>query len=271
MAFPDSHNADRQNSNTGANVTSHVITLPDNIVSGDLLLVFVTIDGFEVFGSWPAGWTKVFSEAAFSDSVIECYKRTADETEGSTITVTTSASEGSAHQSYRITEGDSLEFSLDLTGANDEFPDSPNLTPTWGAKDTLWLAICFFHPGNRFFTGSPWPSGYATGQQSRWADAEGVGSGTATRQLNATSENPGVFEINTNAPWVSATIAIEPSPSGTTTTATLADLEGVTDQIVSTVTTFITKVKLSDGGPDTGVDTSLDTVRTYQMSEKLRP
>ena len=67
------------------------------------------------------------------------------------------------------------------------------------------------------------------------------------------------------------TFEIRAASTATTVSVDLADLAGLTDQIDETVTTFITKVKLSDGGPDTGSDTSLDTIRTYQMSEKLRP
>jgi hypothetical protein len=219
VAFPGLNVTDRSGGNSGADQTAHVLTLPTNIVSGDLLLMFFAVDGTDA-GDLPAGWTREFNTSG-NTRQFTLYRRTSDGGEGSTITVNTASAEGSAYTGYRISDWNALEKTTDLTGTNSSSPNSPSLTPTWGAKDTLWLSACGYDPGNRSI--STYPASYINGRNDRWSNGNGVGVGSATRLLNATSDDPGAFTLSANAPWFAATIAIEPSAAGGPDDVTFVD------------------------------------------------
>ena len=274
MAFPSANIGDRNGGNSAADTTSHTFNLPGNIVSGNLLLIFATFDSFDPDAgtiTWPSGgdaWTQVYSLTGGGGHVSQLYKRTADGGEGSTISVTTGNSTGSSHTSYRVTgTTNAIEVATDNTAPNNDSPNPPSLTPTWGADDTLWFVAAQYGNGTRFVT--TYPTSFTNGRNDRWDNGSGTGQGTGIRLNNTATENPGVFTLNSGDVWHAATVAVE--PVNVIITADLADLSGIVDQVVSTVTLFKHVRKLADLGPDTGSDTSLDTVRTYQMSEKLRP
>lgn len=212
MAFPQivtNTTSEEQNA-----VTSHTVDLPSGIVSGNLLLVFFSTDESPVV-AWPAGWTQFFSKSGHgTDCKIFAAYRQADGLEGSTITVTTSAggdssgSEPSAHASYRISGAEdpstqAPEGSSGATGSTIN-PDPDSLTPTGGAKDYLWIAAV---STNNTTTYSSAPTGYSnfltivTSQN---------GIGTADRENNATSENPGAFTLSGSTRWGAGTIAVHP-------------------------------------------------------------
>lgn len=86
----------------GSNTTSHVVSLPSGIVSGNLLVVNFCNDGNAAV-TFPAGWTKFLDIAQSNDVRLSSAYRQADGTEGSTITVTTASNERSGHTAYRIT------------------------------------------------------------------------------------------------------------------------------------------------------------------------
>ncbi len=208
MAFPNANITDRDGGNNTSDVTSHIFTLPGNIVSGNLLLMFATYDPPAGTITWPGGWTQVYSFGTGDFGTGQLYKRTADGTEGTTITVTTGTAASSVHTSYRVTATSLTVEAATFTGTNTAIPDPPNLTPTWGTKDTLWFAVTQYGSGTRFV--DVYPTNYTNGRNDNWDDSGGVGQGTAIRQLNATSENPGIFTLNQNWEWLSATVAVEP-------------------------------------------------------------
>jgi hypothetical protein len=90
-------------------------------------------------------------------------------------------------------------------------PNPPSLTPSWGAADTLWLAVTGWSEGT--ITASAFPTNYTnTGQNGTGvAGSEGVSIGWGFRELNAASEDPGTFTLGSAANWVAFTIAIRPA------------------------------------------------------------
>jgi hypothetical protein len=202
----------------GAGVGTHNMSLPAGIVSGNLLICVAAVDstvggGFTVTSN-PAGWTTIRHEAGSSESLLAWY-RFADGSEGATADFDTSSLQQSAHRCARFTgmhtsaapEVASAEATASTT------PNPPSLTPTWGAADTLWLAVTVWSDG--VITASAFPSSYTnTGQNgSGTAGSEGVSIGWGFRAVNAASEDPGTFTITSSANWVAFTIAIRPSTS----------------------------------------------------------
>lgn len=208
MAFP-SVAATSQGSQNSSTETSQVLNLPSGIASGNLLVMFLTSDGNPSM-SWPAGWTSVYGLSRGTAVRQECRYRIADGTEGSTITVTTSVGEKTTHVCYRVTDwhGTAAPDGAAASG-NDNSPNPPNLTPSWGAADTLWFAA---EGNDTQDTISSVPTNYTNEVTEQGSGGStGAGTSTARRVLNAASENPGVFTKGTADDWVAATVAIRPA------------------------------------------------------------
>jgi len=124
-----------------ANATSHVVNLPAGIAPGQLLLLISGLDGVPTISA--TGWTAL--TGASNTVAVRGLWRIADGTEGSTVTVTSSASEKAEYWVARITGAHASaapEHTAAATGsavANVIKPAA--LTPTWGAANTLWLDV----------------------------------------------------------------------------------------------------------------------------------
>ena len=214
MAFPVV-----ETTNTSAETTivaTHNISLPAGIVSGNLLIATL---GYAVTGNtitWPAGWTAfaAIENTTGSTEGISVAYRQADGTEGATVDVTSSVATRSTHTAYRISgaENPATQAPQAATASTTNLPpDPPNLTPTGGAKDYLWLAIGASAQGGTYPSFS---TNYINGIQIN-TGGTGAGdsiSGSCERQLNAASENPGAFGANSaTAESVAVTVAIHPA------------------------------------------------------------
>src|SRR3990172_2093706 len=145
MAFPVEETT---SSGTNVSQTSHTITLPTGIAAGNRVVVAF---GFKTAATvtWPGGWTLIVEDQAFS-SKISVYELIASGGETS-ITVTTSgAAQNSMYLARQISGAHASAASEGGTGSGRDTDDSaapnpPNLTPSWGSDDTLWLAfhVCF--------------------------------------------------------------------------------------------------------------------------------
>lgn len=203
-----------------ASVTSMPVSMPASIASGDLLLAFVEVRNA---GTWTkaAGWTDItsLSQTGGGGGVGKLngfYKIAAGTESGTTPTWTASISTTGEWQVYRITgwhgttPPEALTTSGDASAAN-----PPSLTPSWGADDTLWLAVAGHTAGST----AAWSAGPASysGFQNDGASSGGsaVSIASAYRQLNAASEDPGTFTVSgSNRFWAAATIGIRPGGGG---------------------------------------------------------
>lgn len=209
MAFPVVA-ATNTSVESSADVTSHSVALPAGISSGDLLLAHFVADGDPTI-TWPAGWTRFFTLANAGDAKEEWAWREADGTEGSSITVTTDVSEKSAHAAYRITghEVPGTQAPEASTGAqgSDNNPDPDSISPTGGAKDYLFIASCG-QDGGADVNGAP--ANYSNLLNSNTGAGGGCQAGSAERQLNASTENPGPFTTATGDGWTAVTVVVHP-------------------------------------------------------------
>lgn len=227
MAFPSAGTPVATNFDTS--VTSMPVTLPATINSGDLLIALVEVRNS---GTWtkPTGWSDISTLSQLGGGSVgrlNGFYKISDGTEaGTTPTWTASTGTTAVWQSIRVTSWhgttppEAATASGDATNAN-----PPSLTPSWGADDDLWIAVA----GNAAtgdttgFTAAPTNYGSL---QSNGASSGGstANIATGTRQLNATSEDPGTFTPSSNRFWTAATIAVRPAASGgaTATSSTMA-------------------------------------------------
>lgn len=192
---------------TSQSGTTHTIALPAGIQNGDLLLIFWTDeDQNNTAPSTPSGFTQLYTSTN-GDRIRRAWYKVADGTEGTSINVT-GFEERSAHTSYRIAAGTytGTPYSNVEIGTNSN-PNPPNLSPGIGAQNFLWIAASHSE-GNA--TGTA-PANY---EDLIFGYTGNTGSNharmmTATRKLNAASEDPGNFALGTNRIWAAATVAIQ--------------------------------------------------------------
>lgn len=205
-------------------VTSMPVTMPTSIVAGDLLIATVEVRNA---GTWTnaTGWTDIatLSQAGGGGSVGKLngfYKIAAGTESGTTPTWTASTGTTGEWQVYRITGWHGTTAPEAVTASGDATAaDPPNVTPSWGTDDTLWLAVAGHAAASAAaFTAAP--TNYSNFQNNGTSSGgSAVSLASATRQLNAASENPGTFTAGgSNRFWASATIAIRPASSGVVVT-----------------------------------------------------
>ena len=189
------------NSNSGS-TTNHSVTMPTGIEAGDLLLAFFTTNSDSTVNT-PAGWTKLVdqTEPTFPDIRLAVYSKRA--VGGDSLTVVTNNNETSAHCVYRIYTDNEAEAAAVGAASASANPNPPPLTPTGGAQDFLWFAAF----GSTGVTVSSYPSNYTDNQVSNTAGGRSIAA--ATRNLDASSEDPGTYTISSSNDWVAVTVAVE--------------------------------------------------------------
>lgn len=216
MAFPVV--ASTNHSEEVTDVGTHTVLAASGIQSGDLLLIFIATDGNPTIGGNIStdGYTQLDRAVNGTVGLLETWGKIADGTEGDT-SFTTSVNEESANYFVRITgwAGDSLadvEFSADVDGTTST-PDPASLTPSWGALDTLWFAA---YGAGAARSAASFPTNYGLYQHTvHTTGSAGCGIGVAGRELNATSDNPGTFDVtNGSANWTAITVGVKPAAGG---------------------------------------------------------
>jgi len=219
---------------SNANTTSHSVTLPATVNSGDLLVAVFTVDGNSAV-TWDnatAGtWTELFNTTG-STAVRHLVRyKVADGTEdGLTLSIGT-ASEQASWRILRIsgTTGN-IEAGTPATAASTdthaEFPNTPSLTPSWGSKKTLWIATLGTDDETNVVVNQPNNYQYAGGSTAGGAAGSGALTATYCYRKEAASESPSEFITEQGEDSVCCLIAVEPaaaSGTGPTGTATETD------------------------------------------------
>ena len=208
MTFPV---VEATNTSQEAGTTSHTVSLPASIAAGDLLIILLFAYDPGLGGppdlSTPSGWTQLYD---IDDAVssLAGYYRIADGSEGASVNVVSSNNSNSVHNSYRISGFTGTpEVSARATGVS-ATPNPPSHTPSWGAADTLWLAIT--HCANTAADLTA-PTNYTNIIQ---ANDGAFSTGSARRELNAASEDPGTFAGADAAVWSALTMSIQGESAG---------------------------------------------------------
>lgn len=194
--------------------TSHVFTMPGTINAGDLLIAVLTLNSVSA-SSWSGSFTEFTDAGAVANNIAAAWKIAAG---GDTVTCTSSGASRSAKHLIRIQAGTFNTSQVPVAGTSatgtSTAPNPPNLTPAWGLFKNLFIAVS----GHNTAGASPptaitgWPTNYGTGQTSTGGGAGSGGNnrlGTACRQLEAASDNPGTFTLAASNTWRAQTIAIK--------------------------------------------------------------
>jgi hypothetical protein len=247
MAFPTTANPLTSTESTAT--TSHEVPVHGDVVEGDLLIVLLATDVTAEFVSL-SGFTTLYT-----DFHLHVFAKIAAGDEVSPLLAASSEASQSAVHVYRVNAGTwsgvlSEAEGVHLVGANGLNP--PEVTPAWGAQDTLWIAGMGCDDDEIV-------SGFPTDFIGTAYLRSTVGGGgectvaSCRRQLNAASLDPGAFAIGTSEVAFSVTIAI--SPVYTPPTPVITDLSPADDATgvslqPSLVATFDIPISAdaSDGG-----------------------
>jgi hypothetical protein len=210
--------------------TPEALTLPSGVATGDRLLAFVAFDAdsdpMVIIGTG-TGWTKRFQQdgqqtAGVQSAIFEKLEADGDDSLTISTTGNASAAEVGVYIVRRYTGHDpAVEAAIADSHGSSANPDAPSLTPSWGAADTLWEWVAAWDNGTRTLTA--YPADYTANQATNVGGATSAGCGiaAATRELNASSTDPGTATISTSDNWNAYTIAIKPVGGGDTTAPTL--------------------------------------------------
>lgn len=188
----------------GTTVTTAPITMPANIVTGNMLVMVVKL-GSTGTATTPTGWTQSSTRSSTGNSYI--YYKVSDGTESSYINLTVTTSNVSAI-TYRISNYEGTPESS-FTASNINNPIS--LTTSWGSTKNLFIAACTTRQSNNAFTAAPtsYSNLITVGDPSNASTAH-VRLATATREVNSNTEDPAAFTTTgTLDNPHSATIAIK--------------------------------------------------------------
>ena len=183
----------------GTAVTSHTVPLPSGIVSGNLLIAIAA--GADRTWTWPAGWTELTDDLNGATSSLSIAYRTANGTEGASITATSSLGTDAAYCSVRITGAVSTPVASTLATGATAAPDGTSVNAGTGR---LFLSII----GGQSFTGksvTSVPSGYTSVVTSAAANNLAAIASLASA---AASSDPGAWALSGTLSWLARTVAV---------------------------------------------------------------
>jgi hypothetical protein len=171
----------------GSAVTTAPVTMPANIVSGDLLIMVFKPSSAGV-ATTPTGFTLLTSRVSTANSYI--YYKVSDGTEGSVVNVTLTSAHVSAI-TYRISNYTGApEAAFAATNVN----DPPSLTTSWSSTKNLFIAACTTRRSDNDFTVAPTGySGLLTTGNTSSASTTHCRLATATKQVDGQTDNPAAF------------------------------------------------------------------------------
>jgi hypothetical protein len=202
VAFPTVTNSANTTSTSSASLA---LTMPASIVAGRLLLAVSASSVNEAATTAMTGWTKLAAtQKASGAGTLAAFAKIAAGSDTGTVTGSTAAR---SITTYQIDAWSGVLADIQLSIVDVATLDPPSVTPGFGALDYLWLAAV---RNGAAITAAP--TNYGTLVTA--GSATVVGS--AQRNLNASSEDPGVFTGTVATSPVTATIAIKPVAAAVT-------------------------------------------------------
>lgn len=221
MAFPTRESVTATQFSTAS--TTHNVSMPGTVSSGDLLFIIFSIEGDTTFTT-PSGWTSEYVTDVNSGGGVTqgrgaLYSRVADGTEGSTtVNVATGSAAEACAQTYRLSSwfgsAAGIEAATPVTTTTTNSPNPPSFSPSWGAEDTMWIPVVHSADDDEDATSAPTNYINLVSTISGAGTNNGCGIGSATRNLNASSEDPGTFSLTASEAVATSTIAVRPAAGG---------------------------------------------------------
>lgn len=183
-----------------ADASTHSINLPASIASGDLLAVFVTTNGATL--TTPTGWSVFASSPTSNSTRVSASYRIADGTEGSSLSITASASTPLCAITYRIVNNRSgVTANSDLATSAGSFSSTTTPNPgtgfsPWGSAENLWIVPLAYNSSTATVTS--YISTYDQGQATVAANRLFSMTSCAIKKT-ASFENPGAYTLSSAA------------------------------------------------------------------------
>lgn len=201
-----------------ADTTTHDVLVPTGISAGHLLMLFVGIDGLTVTQPTVTGWTNlIFANGAGSNSIGVWYKFAAGgETD---FTYTSSVSERSSNLTWRVTGAYASAPPEVSSGGPDGFissADFASVTTSWGSDDNLFVVFVGADSTSPGFTVNTYPTNYTDNQftDKTGNTAGDAGVAVASRNLTASTDDPGNLVLANAVNLTGRTIVIRPAAPG---------------------------------------------------------
>jgi hypothetical protein len=185
------------------------ITLPAGITTGELLCIDVAFEN-DATASNISGWTRVVNTNTSNYTNVAMYRRTANETEGSTVNISFGDNNRNAIAfAYRLDGVDTAQAGVYETDNGSNDPANPP-SVAWGwAGDTQTFAFTSVDDS----TVSGLPSGYTQLFKDNNGKAR-VGAWFKTTAPTSSPENPGTVSIGSNRRWWGVTWAVKGTGGG---------------------------------------------------------
>ena len=204
----------------GAGGTSLNFALPSVVDPNDFLIAchqwgYASASANAI--STPSGWTTIQqASGTYCGMGVQALDAVGTE-DGSNVNVTWSISVSAFHYVFRIqagtwggTEATCAEAAITASTTSGTV-NPPNLAPSWGSKDCLWIANGFVDTtASSTLTG---PTDYTVQGQYAYQYSDWVSGAVSTRFVTAASQDPGTFsgQTGTLAEWRAMTVAVQPS------------------------------------------------------------
>lgn len=216
--------------------------------AGDLLLAIIYCyqtggSSGTAFSSWGAGFSEFADLSTIGQDGFGCAYKISDGTEAGTFNVTQATPSGHAAMMLLCIPGAALsapEVGAIVRGTSTA-ANPASLSPSWGAADTLWIAVAGAGEtgtGGTFTGLGASPTNYS-GDVLSGISADAVGGsqiGAGFRQLNAASEDAATWTLDTsNAKNAAIVIAVRPGPATAFVTASDTALS-MSDSLARTAT-----------------------------------
>lgn len=191
------------NSGISAAASTHTISLPSGIGSGDLLFLLFGTRDTRTFTP-PAGWTTIATLASGTAVGLSGAYKIADGSEGATTTCSTSGTASrSAHVTLLIRGYQGTPQGVSMSNGQNTAPNPPSISPAWGtSSETLFIAG-FVNRATAAPSGIP--AGYS-GLISAVNPSDPVVA-LASKIASLASDDPSAFTSG-NESWVAGTFAI---------------------------------------------------------------
>jgi hypothetical protein len=170
-------------------ITSHDVTLPSDIISGDLLIMIWRAGGTTDVSTPPSGFTQLGTRN--SNGITYIWYKIATGAEGGTITVTTAANTRATAITYKIRNAVNTP-EIQVLNSNTNNP--PSITASWGSADNLFIAWMTNRRSDSTVTGAP--TDYVqltTITQPSNTNLTRARISTAHRYVTGTTDDPSAF------------------------------------------------------------------------------
>ena len=191
---------------TSSSSESLSVTLP-SAAAGKLIMVVATWD-LEVTSPAISGFSLVSFDTDFGEGRVAILKKVAVGDEGGSASLTWD--DGSDCMAFAVViSGASGDVEVAGEGGTNATWNPPSLTPSWGEAKTLWF--CGYSRNNNDILVTAWPSGYDDNRTNPSISGVNCSLGLASREAEASSENPGSGTLDGNWWGRHFTIAVEPA------------------------------------------------------------